>query len=318
MMPLFKTSEPDPQSVIRPTLDDLIRLGQPARLIQLARPTARALQSGQYLAHFKGRGMEFDEARPYSVGDDIRSLDWRVTARTGKVHTKLFREERERPVFLSVDLRAPMFFATRGMYKSALASRLAALVAWSAHHHGDRLGGQIITGTHHHAFMPSDGHAAVLRLIKGLADECEKGPTPTHHEEVFDQSLIELHRHVKPGSLVFVMSDFRSVGDQGLAALGRAARHSTVVLMLLSDILEKELPPGMHRYGLKDQERMLQGDEKTRLTHLMKFEDRVGKIEELARRYRMRMVHGWTDEAPVLILNRAFLLHRDRSRLKMG
>lgn len=116
----------DPDAVVRPTLDDLIRLNQPAKSIELARSTARALQSGQYFSAFKGRGMEFDESRPYAHGDDIRSLDWRVTARTGKVHTKLFREERERPVFLSVDLRSPMFFATRGLFKSVLATRLAA------------------------------------------------------------------------------------------------------------------------------------------------------------------------------------------------
>ena len=86
-----------------------------------------------------------------------------------------------------------------------------------------------------------------------------------------------------------------------------------MVLILLSDILEKELPPGIHRYGRPGQERMLQGDEKTRLTHLLKFEQRFEKIEQLARRYRMRMVHGWTHEAPVMILNRAFALPKNRS-----
>ena len=119
-------------AVVRPSLEELIALSRPAGGLRLARPTARALQSGQYFSRFKGRGMEFDETRLYTPGDDVRHLDWRVTARTGKAHTKLFREERERPVFLSVDYRASMFFATRGMYKSALAARLAALIAWSA------------------------------------------------------------------------------------------------------------------------------------------------------------------------------------------
>lgn len=306
-------TERDPRAVIRPTLDDLIRLGKPARLIRLARPTARALQSGQYLAHFKGRGMEFDEARPYSHGDDIRSLDWRVTARTGKVHTKLFREERERPIFLSVDLRAAMFFATRGMYKSALAARLAALIAWSSLHHGDRLGGQIITGTHRHAFMPTEGHASVLRVLKHLADECEQGPTSETRAELFDQSLVELQRHVRPGSLVFVLSDFRGLKETGCAALGRTARHSTVVLLAISDLIERDLPAGIHRYGRPGQERMLQGDEKTRLAHLANFESRIGRIKTLSQTYHMKMVQAWTHEAPVLILNRAFNLSRNRA-----
>ena len=87
--------------------------------------------------------MEFDESRLYQPGDDIRNMDWRVTARTGKPHTKLFREERERPVFVWVDYRAPMFFATQGVFKSVFVARMAALIAWNAVQQGDRIGGLI-------------------------------------------------------------------------------------------------------------------------------------------------------------------------------
>lgn len=301
-----KEPQEDPEWVTRASLDELIHLGQPARLIRLARTTARALQSGQYLAQFKGRGMEFDETRPYAAGDDIRSLDWRVTARTGKVHTKLFREERERPVFLSVDLRPAMFFATRGMFKSALAARLAALMAWSSLHHGDRLGGQILTAEGHDAFKPAEGHAPVLRWLKALSRCGAATATTDLALKGLDQGLNDLSRHVRPGSLVFVISDFRGLSEPGCAALSRLARHSTVVLMMLSDPFEKSLPVGFHRYGSPGNERILQGDEKSRQIHLARFETRQEAVRSLARQHRMRFVEGSTEEPPVLILRRAF------------
>jgi uncharacterized protein (DUF58 family) len=296
----------DPEAVIRPTLDDLIRLNQPAKSIELARSTARALQSGQYFSAFKGRGMEFDESRPYAHGDDIRSLDWRVTARTGKVHTKLFREERERPVFLSVDLRAPMFFATRGMFKSVLASRLAALIAWSACHHGDRIGGQIFSEAGSTEYKPLEGHSAVLRILKGLAEQAQAPKPQSHQHHALDQAFNELNRHIKPGSLAFIISDFRDLGAAGASNLGRLARQSTVVLIMISDPIERDLPQGLHRYGGPEEDRMILGDEKSRRLHLEKFEARENEIRKLARGHRMRFVSGWTNEEPVLILERAF------------
>ena len=115
--------------LISVSLKTLIDLAKPAATLKLQHTQLRSLQSGGYVSRFKGRGMEFDEARLYQPGDDIRSIDWRVTARTGKAHTKLYREERERPVFVSVDNRSAMHFATRGVFKSVLATKLAGLLA---------------------------------------------------------------------------------------------------------------------------------------------------------------------------------------------
>ena len=114
--------------------------------------------------------MEYDESRLYQPGDDIRNIDWRVTARTGKPHTKLFREERERPVHVWVDLRAPMFFATRGKYKAVRAAELASLFAWTACQQGDRIGGIVFSDNSHHELKPQRGKSAVLRLIKFMVE----------------------------------------------------------------------------------------------------------------------------------------------------
>ena len=124
---------------VRVSTKSLIELRRQAEQVPLNAIKIMAPQSGAYLSPFKGRGMDFEESRMYQPGDDIRNMDWRVTARTGAPHTKVFRDERERSVLMWVDYRRPMFFATQGAFKSVLAARAAALLSWSAIQHGDRL-----------------------------------------------------------------------------------------------------------------------------------------------------------------------------------
>ena len=133
---MLKKTNIDASERVFISLKTLINLAKPAASFNLKRHSIRAQTSGGYLSHFKSRGMEFQEVRAYQAGDDIRNIDWHVTARTGKVQTKVFREERERPVFISVDNRLTMHFATRGVFKSVLAAKLAGLLAWAAQHQG--------------------------------------------------------------------------------------------------------------------------------------------------------------------------------------
>ncbi|GAB6048728.1 DUF58 domain-containing protein [Methyloparacoccus murrellii] len=295
-----------PAAVVRPDLDELIALSHPASGIALARPTARALQSGQYLSRFKGRGMEFDEARLYMPGDDVRNLDWRVTARTGRAHTKLFREERERPVFLSVDYRASMFFATRGMYKSAMAARLAALVAWSARRHDDRIGGQVFSEAGSIELRPEHGQAAVLRLLKVLVDRAQAGAAATDGDPVraLEDALLHLPRHARPGSLVFIFSDFRGLNAAGEAALSRLSRHCDGVLVMIHDPLERHLPPGRRRYGDGTREWVIDADRAAIAEWERRFLTRQAQVRTLARRHGLRFVDCGTAESPLAVLQR--------------
>src|SRR5690606_1909344 len=124
----------------RVTLERLIALKPAGESLKLTTPRVRALGAGGHLSPFKGRGVEFDESRPYQPGDDLRTMDWRVMARTGKPHTKVFREERNRPVIVWLDLRAPMVFGTQRAFKAVRAAEAAALVAWGALARGARPG----------------------------------------------------------------------------------------------------------------------------------------------------------------------------------
>ncbi len=112
-----------------------------ARNIKLdSRLYAIAETAGNRQSRFRGRGIDFQESRNYQPGDDIRTMDWRVTARTGRPHTKVFQEERERPIIIVIDCNPSMFFGTRVAFKAVIAARLAALIAWAAIRNGDRIG----------------------------------------------------------------------------------------------------------------------------------------------------------------------------------
>lgn len=249
--------------------------------------------------------MEFDESRPYAPGDDARNLDWRVTARTSKPHTKLFREERERPVFLAVDYRASMHFATQGAFKSVVAARLAALLAWASEQRGDRLGGSIFSEAGSQEFRPQRGRRAVLRWLNGLvlqAGGTQADALSNRSGSVFQESLARLPIHARPGSLVFVLSDFRQLDPAGIASLSRLAQHSEVVLVFIFDPLEQYLPEGRLSFAYGTRQISLATDARIREQHTASFLQRRAALQQLALRNRMHFLSCSTQDDPLKIL----------------
>lgn len=298
-----------PASVADPTrvsVPDLVGLGRAAASIRLGRGRILSRQSGDYQSPFRGRGMEFDESRLYQPGDDIRNIDWRVTARTGKTHTKLFREERERPVFVWLDLRRPMHFATRGRYKSALAAQLGALVAWSALHNGDRVGGVIFSEQEHHELKPQRGKAAVLRLINRIVNDPSwtLPPTPAADTHSLEPALQRLRRVARPGSLVFLISDFRQLDAQAEIPLARLCQHNEVAMLFVHDRLEQELPPP-GRYRLSDGGRdflLDSSDSRLSSQYRQRFQARLQRLQQLSVANRMLLIPCRTDAEPLSLL----------------
>lgn len=239
--------------IVRPRQSSLIALRREAKNIPLGVHSVKAQLAGGYLSAFRGRGMEFHEARLYQPGDDIRSIDWRVTARSGQTHTKVYREERERPVLLWVDLCNSMFFGTRNCFKSVLAARLSALLAWSAVLNGDRIGGLVFSEQDHHEFRPRPGNAAVLHFIQKLAHHAawDRQQPGNARNEASLQALLRLRKVTRPGSLVVLISDFRFLDDACRLQLAQLSRHNDLVLLFTNDPLEQELPPSGY-YRLTD------------------------------------------------------------------
>jgi uncharacterized protein (DUF58 family) len=289
------------------TLKMLVDLARPAAGLTFHKRAIRAKQSGGYISRFKGRGMEFDETRLYQAGDDIRSIDWRVTARTGKTHTKIFREERERPVFISVDCRATMHFATRGVFKSVLAAKLAALLAWTAHHHGDRIGGQLFFDDYCHELKPQNGKRAVLHFLNALIKEHPPCP-PSKGGELSNFNDLEpvlnrLLHHVKPSSLVYIISDFRGLTDHAETLLAKLAKHCDVVLMFVYDELEATLPSsGQYRFTQNNQDVILDASVEKSRDYQQHFLAKQAHLQHLAKQRNMIFVSVNTQADPLASL----------------
>ncbi|MCP5090739.1 MAG: DUF58 domain-containing protein [Gammaproteobacteria bacterium] len=287
----------------------LIRLSGPARAIALDVLRVNSLQTGAYVSHFRGRGMEFDESRPYQPGDDPRSIDWRVTARSTTAYTKLFREERERPVLVVVDLRSNMHFATRGCFKSVNASRAAALLAWAAHHRGDRLGGLIFGDTTHRELKPRLGRRAALRYVHQLVghSDWQRGDSAAVSSDALMQAMSALRRVARPGSLVVVISDFTGFSRSAQSYLSSVARHNEVLAVFMNDPLERDLPPpGRYRLVSPDDELAIDTfANAARRDYHNAFEQRTQELEAFCQRYGVHLMPMATDDDPVSTLQTA-------------
>lgn len=232
------------------SIKELIYYQGKTSLVNLSpRKTVQAKLAGAYLAKTKGRGMEFDEARHYQAGDDIRAIDWRVTARTGKTHTKIYREEKERPVFVLADLSTSMQFGTQLMFKSVQTAHLAALLAWAARKRGDRIGGLIFNQHQHIECKPFTRQKAVLSLLNGLIkvqNQAIQNPlqvAPAANKKVtLADACARLRRLAHPGSLIFLLSDFKQLDELAQQHIAQLSKHCEIVAYPISDPFEHQLP----------------------------------------------------------------------------
>jgi len=237
------------------SVKDLISLQQQARKLNLKRNAyASASTTGSHRSRFRGRGMDYQESRIYQAGDDIRNMDWRVTARSGKPHTKLYQEERERPVVLLVDFSPSMFFGSVNSLKSVVACKVASIIAWAAAARGDRIGALIINETHRE-LAPKMGKRGVLQLIRALVEHSDpvRGLTLKTSENGLNEELKRLRHIARPGSLVFLISDFYGVNANTEQHLQRLSQHIDIQAIQIVDPLEIAPPPA-GRYTITDGE----------------------------------------------------------------
>jgi uncharacterized protein (DUF58 family) len=298
-----------PHSPVRVTLADLVRLRPAGESLRLTAPRLRVATEGGHVSPYKGRGVEFDESRPYQAGDDLRTIDWRVTARTGKPHTKVFREERNRPVFVWLDLRRPMLFATRGAFKAVRAAEAAALVAFSAVANGDRLGGLVFSESEHHELRPALGSRAALRLLNTACNDSFWAPSAQSSVETdAEHALLRLTRVARPGSLIVLLSDFRRLGVDTDRHLRQLAGHCDLLLLHFYDPVEAELPPP-GRYRIEGVGRTFSietGNEAMRRRYRERFAARRAALAAFCRLPGIRMVDCPTDADPRNVLAQQF------------
>ena len=227
-------------------LPNLVKLAK--KKISTRSLSKEATLGGTYLTKKKGRGMEFAEARPYQLGDDVRYIDWRVTARSGRTHTKLFREERERPVILVIDQSIPMSFGSRNKLKSVQSAHIASLLGWHALLRGDRVGGVLFSEKIHREFIPRADKRNYLGFLSNImtehnlvVDRMNEGGWNFNSKTLFSDVLLRVRRLAQPGSLIHILSDFSGFNTECRKQLFQISKHNDVKSYLIYDPLEKEI-----------------------------------------------------------------------------
>ncbi len=275
----------------------LIKLRLQANQIPLDSGKIHAKQGGAYLSSFKGRGMEFDESRIYQSGDDIRNMDWRVTARTGSAHTKTFKEERERPVILWLDLCPSMMFATRNKFKAVIAAEIASLLAWSAANNNDRVGGLIFSPDEQLVIKPRRGKKAVLDFIGRCVRHSawSHSPQPSKNKTpaaIKNSAVASLRKITHPGSLIFMISDFRQLQEKDYSHIANTSRNNDIIFIHISDPFEVKLPvSGLLKVSDGNHEQQIQtASKKIREQYHQRYLDQQQQLETFCRKNRIHLV----------------------------
>jgi uncharacterized protein (DUF58 family) len=232
-----EASQPLYADGITPTLAELVAL----RASALGRrPPKRGRHgvSGHALSPLRGRGMEYAESREYAIGDDARHIDWRLTARSGKPHTKLFQAERERLTLIVADTAPALYFGTRVRFKSVQAARAGAIAAWAAVRDGDRIAA--LRGSIKEAPVPpAAGPRGALRVLDALVRWYMQPPADDAGLTV---ALEHARRLLRPGSRLVLLADPASVAEVPPQRWPALTMHNEVIVLLLSDPLERDPP----------------------------------------------------------------------------
>ncbi len=257
-------------------------------------------EAGDIKSAFKGRGMELEEVRSYNYGDDIRDIDWRITARKDAPYTKIFNEEKDHEIYVWVDLSAPMLFGSKKELKSVTAAKITALLGWMALENKDRFGCVIFNGKESWLFKPQNNRAHLLAVLKKLSAASEDILAHPHFEQgEAVKSLKLLEQSAKNKATVFVVSDFNFV-DEGLQKqLAALSKKSRLYLMNVFDVLE-ENPPKAGEYMAEYDGKRLIFDSSPKIykkDYQSYFAAKRNRLKDFCRRFNCNLLEFRTDWA---------------------
>lgn len=285
-------------------LKALYRLKYKARGFSfLPRQPVRSLLAGRHGSKLRGRGLNFEEIRQYRPGDDIRMIDWKVTARTQKTHTRVYTEERDRPAVLVVDQRQGMFFGSARAMKSVVAAELAALVAWRVLASGDRVGGFVFGDTDMQEVRPRRSEKTVIQLLHQIikfGGQLSADSVAPDNESRLNDVLRKVARSVTHDTLIVLISDLRGANDVTRQILTDMSRRNSVIIGFVADALEQDLPDA-GRLVASDQGLQLEfdsGDASLRQQYASNFRDRLDRGKQMLLRRRIPLLKIMTDTPP--------------------
>lgn len=234
---------------IVPTLKELLQLEHlvaSTGFSLLPKQPVHSVLAGKHASKLRGRGLDFEEVRKYVAGDDIRNIDWRVTARTGITSTKVFTEEREKPVLVITDMTPGMFFGSQVYTKTFIASQLAAITAFKVLKNGDRFGGLVFNNDGCKIFAPQRSRKVVLQYLQELVEESNQlvanNITIKPKSELLENALLRTVSMVTHDYVIMVISDFYDISAKSKKNLIQLSKHNDVILSRITDPLEEKLP----------------------------------------------------------------------------
>jgi uncharacterized protein (DUF58 family) len=304
-------------NAVQVQLDDLLAMRlRAARLAQFAQRVAGS-HAAVHASRFRGRGVDYAESRAYQAGDDIRQMDWRVTARTGRPHTKLFTEERERSVLAVLNCNPSMRFGTRVRFKSVQAARAAALLAWATALSSDRIGAIGYGPGLNAEVRPGGGVRGALRCLRAFV-EWDAITRNAQDTVPLSQALQRARRLARPGTQVILFTDGFDCDEAAEPALTMLAEHCDVAAVILSDPLEHVAPPPA-RYALQGEDGPVLLDfsaQRTRARWPAWFEEQRGAFLAMLKRRALNSIVLDTSAEPEAALRS--LLGLDARKKKAG
>jgi uncharacterized protein (DUF58 family) len=293
---LSKTSHPPG---VYCTLGDLVTLrGQARGFSFLPRQPIHSILAGRHASRLRGRGLNFEEIRRYLPGDDVRQIDWKVTARTRRTHTRVYTEERERSVLLVVDQRLNMFFGSVHNLKSVTAAEAAALVAWRTIDQQDRIGALVFNDSQIEEIRPLRSHGTAMRVMSTVAEQNQALSLSAQihsSPKMFNEVLRHVAQLAKHDFLVCIISDGYGNDTESRDLLTRVAHHNDVLVGFVYDPLETVLP-NAGPLVFSDGHRQLEVD--TGRSSLRKhFQDTFAEIRARGRQFLLQR------ETPVIPLS---------------
>lgn len=256
-----------------------------AGIARAHRSRRASVAHGERVSRQRGRGMDFAEVRAYQPGDDVRTIDWRVTARRNKPHTKVFQEEKERPTLVLVDQTRPLFFGSKARLKSVAAAEAGARIAWRSLANNDRVGGIVAGEAGLLVHRPLRNARAVARLLHDIAKSNGVLNATLSGSFEFRDALPKVAHIARSGHRIHIITDCYSLEISDRERLLHLSRHNDVRIVFVFDELETRLPPA-NRYRVTDQNHTLQfhsGNSRLREEYAQRFEERRAQLEALCR-----------------------------------
>ncbi|MCA0930878.1 DUF58 domain-containing protein [Lutimonas saemankumensis] len=245
------------------SLNDLLKMEHFSRGFSFlaSKQKVRSILGGKHASKLRGRGLDFEEVRNYVPGDDIRSIDWKVTARTQKTHSRVYSEEKEKPALIVVDQSKSMFFGSRNKTKSVVAAELAALTAFKVLKEGDRVGGIVFADNGIDIIYPKRDRKNILRFLEKIVTRNREliNTKPVEFEKALTETMAKVKNIVTHDFLVIIISDFFRYRPEVVKFITRISRHNDVILAKVYDPMEQFIPDAKLVAGNQEEQLLIDG-----------------------------------------------------------